>query len=261
MSNTTPERHHLMFVIPARKHSKRCSDKNFREFINSESLVDIAVKFSMLACWHLRSNRGFTDIQIVVTSDRSPEDIIDESVLWRTQGQTIHDKVIVHHRPAELATDEAPTSGVIADAVNTYWNKGTTGTVVLVQPTSPFRTAATFSAMIKEFDPATLNKQRKRPSVTGNDRPDGNLYMWPNVSGRCDEWIFDLKHNKPHYVQPAQTGVPFNVTHGVLESFDIDTEIDFSVAQKIAQAILMAELNTDTLSVWEVDEADRYMPY
>lgn len=111
----------VLAVILARGGSKRCPGKNLRDF-RGQSLLD----------WAMSHAKGSKYIdRFVVSSD-------DNQILDRAFG---HGLV----RPAELATDDASSEDAIRHAMSIYPHDW----IVLLQPTSPLRTAADIDACIE----------------------------------------------------------------------------------------------------------------
>jgi CMP-N-acetylneuraminic acid synthetase len=103
-------------IIPARGGSKRIPGKNLAD-VGGVDLIGHALG-SAASCAY-----------VVVSTD-------DEAIATRCRGGSAS----IHHRKPEHATDAAQLEPVIADVLAEY-GEGVTE-VVLLQPTSPFRTAA-----------------------------------------------------------------------------------------------------------------------
>lgn len=114
----------VLAVIPARGGSRRVPRKNLREY-----------KGKMLLSWAviegMRSK--YIDWTFVSTED---EEIRKECIVAN---------VPVVNRPLELATDDATCEDVLRHALKQYPSDW----VVLLQPTSPLRTAADIDACIE----------------------------------------------------------------------------------------------------------------
>lgn len=121
----------ILIVIPARGGSKRLPKKN---------VLPLAGK--PLICWTIEAAlESGLNAKIIVTSD-------DEEILTIAR-QYKKDGVVAHKRPDELATDTATTIGVIKDVCSfseSIYFKPTT--IVLLQPTSPLRTAVDIRAAV-----------------------------------------------------------------------------------------------------------------
>src|SRR5690554_4330901 len=119
----------ILMLIPARGGSKRLPRKN---------VLPLAGK--PLICWTIEAALATgLDARIMVSSD--DEEILDIARQYASRG------VIAYRRPDELATDTASTVDVVMDAINAEKVQGCApGTVILLQPTSPLRTAEDIQA-------------------------------------------------------------------------------------------------------------------
>jgi len=112
----------VLGLIPARGGSKGVPRKNIRE------LAGIP-----LIAHSIQAARDATAIDSVVVST-DDEEIAEVAESYGAR--------VPFMRPSELATDEAPTAPVITDALETLYEAGEAyDTFVLLQPTSPLRTA------------------------------------------------------------------------------------------------------------------------
>ena len=120
-------------IIPARGGSKGIPGKNLRELAGKP-----------LIAWSILAARAAERVdQVVVSTD---DDAIAETA--RAYGADVP-----FVRPAELATDTAPTEPVMAHALDWYAAAGEQfDTVVLLQPTSPLRRAGTIDAALTRFE-------------------------------------------------------------------------------------------------------------
>lgn len=156
-------------------------------------------------------------------------------------------------RPHELSRDESKSIDVVRHAVDFYQNSfGVIDGILLLQPTSPFRSKETITRGIKLFQDNAKNP------VVGVTYASGNL-----------DWNFTIEENhlapisiKDTTLSPLQTRGPiFTLTGGFylispedlfnknsfvipgrtqpliiessIESLDIDTELDFYTAQAV----------------------------
>lgn len=111
-----------LFLIPARGGSKGIPHKNIR-LLNGKPLIYYSIDLA----------KQLTSIDnICVSSD-------DDTIIKAVTDYGIRVPFV---RPVELATDEATTNDVITHALNYYIGKGIAyERIVLLQPTSPLRTA------------------------------------------------------------------------------------------------------------------------
>jgi CMP-N,N'-diacetyllegionaminic acid synthase len=123
----------ILALIPARGGSKRLPGKNVR-LLGGKPLI----------AWTIEAARGLPEIcdRLVSTDDGS---IASEA---RNVGA-----LVPWLRPKELATDSATLVDVSIHALDWYENeRGTVDGLLLLQPTSPFRTAETIRKGIELFE-------------------------------------------------------------------------------------------------------------
>lgn len=122
----------VLAVIPARAGSRRLPGKNTR-MLGGHPLV----AWSIVAA---RNSECFVDV--VVSSDS--HDILDISRRYGAMVQGV--------RPESLATDHASSADVVIYEVAKYAaRRGEVDAVMLLQPTSPFRTTSSIRAAIEMF--------------------------------------------------------------------------------------------------------------
>lgn len=124
----------ILVVIPARGGSKRLPRKN---------VLPLAGK--PLICWTIEAAlEAKLNARIMVTSD--DDEILAIARQYESQG------VIAYKRPDELATDTASTADVLIDSVKAEQAAGhAPKTLVLLQPTSPLRTAEDIRAALDVY--------------------------------------------------------------------------------------------------------------
>ncbi|HEX8563141.1 MAG TPA: acylneuraminate cytidylyltransferase family protein [Flavobacterium sp.] len=112
----------FLVVIPARGGSKGVPGKNIRK-LNGKPLIHFTVE---------AAREVFQDDEIIVSTDSEEiRECVEQTGLK-----------VPFLRPAELATDTAGSNDVLVHALEFYRSKGREPDVlVLLQPTSPFRTA------------------------------------------------------------------------------------------------------------------------
>jgi len=137
----------ILIIIPARKGSKRLKKKNILK-LGSKSLVQITMEFA-------KKIKGISDI-IVSTDDSEVKKI----------AKKIHVKA-PFDRPAFLSGDKASTSATCLHAL-TYYEKNyqSVDAILLLQPTSPFRSLKSINSAIKTF------KKEKSKSIVSVNRLD-----------------------------------------------------------------------------------------
>lgn len=152
----------VVAVIPARGGSRRCQRKNARPFRDKPLLL-----------WSIEAARASKYIDMLVVSSD------DEEILQLALGADC----FVNHRPAHLATDEATNEDVLRYCIS----KQPADWVVLLQPTSPLRTAEDIDNCIER---ATLGK------VCVSYRPDGTKNGAVYVASA--DWIRFHDFTAPH---------------------------------------------------------------
>ena len=123
-----------LYVIPARGGSKGIPGKNIKPLAGKPLItytIDVARSIA-------------NDCDICVTTD-------DKDIINTVEALGLKVPFI---RPAELATDKCGTYEVLLHALNFYEDKGIHyDTIVLLQPTSPFRTVEDVRACIDLYTP------------------------------------------------------------------------------------------------------------
>jgi CMP-N,N'-diacetyllegionaminic acid synthase len=122
-----------LIIIPARAGSKGLPGKNVK-LLGNKPLVAYSIEYAL-------SVKQPGDIICITTND---DDVID---IAKKYGLDIPFK-----RPEELANDTASSNDVILHAINYYESKQLFfDAVLLLQPTSPFRTAGDYNKLKEEF--------------------------------------------------------------------------------------------------------------
>lgn len=124
---------HILFVIPARGGSKGIPHKNIKLFGGRP-----------LIAYSLDAARSMADdAHIILSTDDERIAEVARELGYET----------AYRRPAELATDTAGSREVILDAMDYADSKGIEyDKVVLLQPTSPLRTAADIAEAVDAYD-------------------------------------------------------------------------------------------------------------
>ena len=220
----------ILALIPARSGSKRLPGKNILQ-LGCKPLISWTVDLA-------KESGEFCDV-IVSTDDAEIAKICEKSgveVPWL--------------RPSELATDKANLVDVTLHALNWYEsiNEKVDG-VVLLQPTSPFRTVATLRRGIKLFKDSNfksvvgVSKSHAHPmwmfrikggilvpyiGITESNIQSQNLPLLYALNG-CFYLISpeNLRNNKS-FIEPDS--IPL-IVESRYESIDVDDEFDFEQAQ------------------------------
>ena len=229
----------VLAVVPARGGSKRLPRKNVLP-LAGRPLIEWSIRAAL--------DSGVCEDVLVSTDDAEIADIALRSgalVPWL--------------RPANLSNDTAPTAPVLAHALAWYEQEhGAVEAVLLLQPTSPFRTADSVKAACAEF---TSQSGRPLNTVVGvspvDHHPAWTFYLRNGVAEPCLGWEPFSKRsqdlppayrlNGAIYVIPAtdvRQGLPI-VRPGVIahpmpdpvEGLDIDTPDDWIEAERLASRL------------------------
>mgnify|MGYP000693781031 FL=1 len=124
----------ILVVIPARGGSKGIPHKNIKK-LNGKELITYSIDVA---------RQLTSDDNICVSTD-------DDNIIATVENYGLK---VPFKRPAELATDSAGTNGVLLHALDFYENQGRTyDVIVLLQPTSPFRSIDSLSAAVDLYTP------------------------------------------------------------------------------------------------------------
>ena len=145
----------LLAIIPARANSKRLPGKNLAE-LGGKPLI----------AWTIEAALNSKHVDRVVVSTDS-EEIAQISVEWGAE--------VPFMRPANLATDDATSSSVIQHVINKINARSIHyDDFVLLQPTSPFRTA-------NHIDQAVSLFKTKKPDSVISVTPVEHSVDWIGV--------------------------------------------------------------------------------
>jgi len=226
-------KHNRIFIIPARKGTKGLPGKNVK-VLGNKPLISYSIEFAKFVCTE--------DDTVCVTTD-------DEEVIKIANELGVSTPFL---RPDHLSSDSANSYQVIYHAIEFYKSlKITFETIVLLQPTSPFRLMTDFVEMEKLYfsknpdmvvsvkiskespyftlfeedingllnnfidDKSSNYRQRQNcpPVYTYN----GSIYI-VNCKSFLEKGNFDFEH-KLKYVMPDS------------RSIDIDTHADWVLAE------------------------------
>src|SRR3990167_4965965 len=219
----------ILAIIPARAGSKRIPHKNKR-LLGEKPLI----------VWSIDSVKGISVIGdiLVSTDDSEIADIAQHAgtlVPWL--------------RPAELATDHADSVSVVLHALNLYEHvNGEVEGVLLLQPTSPFRSRNTVINGIQLFtdgggrtviavSPAAshplwcfkVENNKMEPFVTGSGVTMRSQDLPPAFVVNGALYLI-----APHVLRQTSSFYENNIVPLVMndpyEGLDIDTELDWQLA-------------------------------
>ncbi|AOS44988.1 CMP-N,N'-diacetyllegionaminic acid synthase [Lacunisphaera limnophila] len=226
----------ILALIPARGGSKRLPGKNLKPLGGKPMIA-----------WSIDAAKDIAEVcDILVSTDDS-----EIAAVSRQAGA-----MVPWLRPAELATDTATSVDVALHALDWYEAScGPVGGLLLLQPTSPFRTARTIRQGIELF------RQRSAEPVLAVAKPhlhplwalkrDGD-YLRRYLAG---DGLETRSQDLPEAFFP--TGSLYLIAPAVLratrsfvgarvvpllieaphEALDVDTEWDFKIAQMVAEEL------------------------
>ena len=224
----------ILALIPARSGSKRVPNKNIR------TLGD-----KPLIMWTIEVVCGIENICDVLVSTDSAE---IQSVVASSCA------ISPWLRPSEIATDTATSVDVAIHALDRYEREyQKVDGLLLLQPTSPFRTKEYLERGIAEFisgpgdsvigvTPVQENpawwisigdgqiqqigeEEILKTSIENKYRINGSFYLTSSANLRSRK-TFDSEKTKPLICQ------------SLIESIDIDSEAEFELAQKLSQKMI-----------------------
>jgi N-acylneuraminate cytidylyltransferase len=219
----------LLALVPARGGSKRVPNKNVRE-LGGKPLIS----------WTIGAALGVPEIVDVLVSTDSKKiaEVAKESgalVPWL--------------RPAELASDTATSMDVCLHALDWYENeKSIVDGIILLQPTSPFRTTSTIKRGIAlfaksshrpvvSFSPAAshpmwcyqITDTGIKPFIPGTEKPTRSQDLPPAYMLNGALYIASSKYLRHHRSFIGDDTQPLVINDGK-ELLDIDTEWDWQLA-------------------------------
>lgn len=221
----------ILALIPARGGSKRVPNKNIRN-LGNKPLIN----------WTIESALSTPELSnvIVSTDDSNIAEIAKSAgacVPWL--------------RPKKLAADESNSVDVAIHAIDWYEEEiGKLDGVLLLQPTSPFRTIETIQKTInlfKEFEGSSLigvSPTRNYP-LYKLGKEDKFLVPYPfqadsSIKSKEVSQIYEI-NGAIYLISPNELRSRHSfigsyllpvITNSPIESLDLDTEWDFKIAEK-----------------------------
>lgn len=221
-----------LVIIPARGSSKGVPGKNIK-LLNGKPLIQYTIE---------EARKVFNDDEICVsTDDEKIKNVVEETGLK-----------VPFLRPAELALDNSGTYEVLLHAVKFYEDKNYfPDTLILLQPTSPFRTSKQIKEAFEEYSNdidmiVSVKKTKSNPYyILFEENENGFLEKTKesNFTRRQDcpkVW----EYNGAIYVLNVEElkKAPLNKFKRIkkyemdeFSSHDIDTPFDWEVAKAIAK--------------------------
>ena len=223
----------ILALILARGRPKRCPGKNIR-LLGCKPLI----------VWSIDAAEGVSEICDILVSTDDPA-IADVA---RTAGA-----LVPWLRPAELASDTATSVDAALHALDWYEaERGEVDAVLLLQPTSPFRTTETIKQGIEKFKahatdsvlgvspthahPAwtfTITKGRLVPFFDGKGLGKRSQDLVPAYVVNGAFYLISTDALRVERTLFPDGTVPLEM-HSRKEGFDIDDEWDFKFAECMA---------------------------
>lgn len=228
-----------LFVIPARGGSKGIPGKNIK-LLGGKPLICHTIEAAREAAAAL----GVPDTNICVSTD-------DPSIASVAADCGLQ---VPFMRPAELASDTAASSDVVRHAMNYHLAAGTEfDTVVLLQPTSPFRTAADILGALKLYGDdvdmvVSVAPAKSNPYYTCMEEDSDGLLQVSKGDGRYTRRqdapaVYEL-NGAVYVINPASLAAkPMSAFSRRRKyempqsrSLDLDTLLDWQLAELIIEA-------------------------
>ncbi len=220
----------MIALIPARGGSKRVPGKNIKE-LGGKPLIQYTID---------TAREILEDKNIIVSTD---SDLIKTTV-------ENYGLEVPFIRPEELATDESGTQEVLLHALNFLEGKGHFAeTLILLQPTSPFRNASHIKEALELYDkdldmvvsvketksnPYSILKEENSQGFLENSK-NGNFTkkqdcpkVW-ELNGAI--YIINVKSLKSKSIRDFTKVRKYEMDE--ISSHDIDTELDWLIAEAI----------------------------
>lgn len=217
----------VICIIPARSGSKGVKNKNLRN-LNGFPLIYWTIKRAI-------ESKSFKRILVSTDSD----EIAKVAIKYGAE--------VPELRPYELAQDATPTEPVIEHALLNWCNNDFVEYVVILQPTSPLRTAESISNGIKQIiseNADSLLTVKKISPFLWKKNPNKPLYDTNNRLRRQDFLEGDLIYQETGSIYITKlrnflanknrlSGKISLLITNENESVDIDCESDLNIAEAI----------------------------
>ena len=226
-----------LFIIPARGGSKGIPRKNIKP-LRGRPLIAYTIDAACEACARL----GIGEDHILLSTD-------DEEIAATAENLGLR---VPYRRPAALAADTSGSREVIIDAMDWAEGQGISfNTAVLLQPTSPFRTADDIIGCMKAFRPGETDMAVSVVETDANPYyncfetdPDGYLHIskGDGLLTRRQDAPRAWEYNGAGYViSPASIRqmplgafprrIPYEMPRE--RSLDIDSPLDWAIAETV----------------------------
>jgi N-acylneuraminate cytidylyltransferase len=223
----------ILCVIPARGGSKGVPGKNLRQ-----------VAGRPLVCWSIaHALESATPMRVIVSTD-------DETIAAVAAGAGAE---VPFLRPAELATDTAPTEPTVHHAIEWVRAEGwEPDAVILLQATSPIRFPDSIDRAVSQFlaedADSLVGVVRSSPFLWWRDEPPRAHYRVDARPRRqdMDPTTLPLRETGSLYI--TRTQIYDTVANRLggrislfemddLEGLDIDTELDLTIADTLLRTM------------------------
>lgn len=218
----------VLGVIPARGGSKAVAKKNIK-FIDGKPLI----------AWTIEASKSSKIRDSFIVSSDDPEIM---EVAKR------HGAQVPFCRPAELATDSAGSLGVMQHAI--LWYEENNGckidVAIMLQPTTPFRTAGDIDEAIRLMENEDVESVISVVDVGGH-HPARMKYL-------IDGFLEDPTFCEAIENQPRQELKPMFLRNGAIYATRRDTIFSGSFKGKACKALVMdaeRSVNIDTIDDFE----------
>jgi CMP-N,N'-diacetyllegionaminic acid synthase len=221
----------ILALVPARNGSRRLPGKNIKPLCGKPLLV-----------WSIDAVRGIPDVCDVLVST----DDAEAAAIARAEGA-----LVPWLRPAQLATDDAASIDVALHALDWYErDRGRVDGLLLLQPTSPFRTRATVLRALDLFAErdrrcvVAVSPAKMRPSWFFHVKEDTLRACVPREGPEWDAQPLVAVNGalylcSPQHLRNARQFVDDDAVPLIIESpeqtVDIDTAWDWEIAEMVAR--------------------------
>lgn len=225
----------ILYIIPARGGSKGIPGKNIRQLSGVP-----------LVCRSIDQARALTDDDNICLTTDSP--------VIRAVAEA-HGLRVPFLRPAELATDQSPTRDALLHALDFYAAVGIQyDTIVLLQPTSPFRTPRQIAEAIALY--RKLQAEGSAPDMVVSVKPAAaNPYY--DIFEADNAGMLHVSKGDGHITrrQDAPAVWQYNGAIYVINSASLRREPMGAFAKKVPYVMDAASsADLDTLEDWEAAE-------
>lgn len=221
----------ILVVIPARGGSKGIPHKNIKK-LNGKELITYSIDVA---------RQLTSDDNICVSTD-------DDNIIATVENYGLK---VPFKRPIKLATDSAGTNGVLLHALDFYENQGRTyDVIVLLQPTSPFRSIDSLCAAVDLYTPdvdmvVSVKEAATNPYYNSFEENDKGLLVISKGDGLIERrqdapkvWEFNGSIYVINTTRLKEVGLSRlnRIKKYVMDDFhsiDLDTMMDWYMAEYI----------------------------